>query len=75
MGSLDLGAPLASVINGFSYPGALFFALDASGNAQQTFTLPPLPAGQLIGLQGAIGQPTGAPCPLVLTAAFGISIL
>ena len=77
IGTVDVGTPplyqdLFLLMDGTQNPA---FSLGPNGTATQTFTLPILPpATQLGNIQGAILQPTGAPCFVVLTAAFFISV-
>ena len=58
-------------------PGALNaqFVLDGSGSAQQTTTLLGVAVGPLAHLQGYVVQPAGSPLPLVLTAAFYLTVV
>lgn len=80
IGIADVGTPplYADITLLFSgtvpgFPNNLFF-LNGAGTALQAFTLPSLPPGPLINLQGIVFQPVGAPCPAVLTAAFYIGV-
>ena len=78
MGLLDLGtAPSFSdvfiLLDGTQFPGSLLYNLNASGAATNAFNVSGIPSGTALSLQGLIGQPAGAPCPFVLTAAHRIS--
>jgi hypothetical protein len=53
-----------------SFPDSLFH-LTPAGTATQSFSLP---APASLTFQGAVFQAAGSPCPLVLTAAFGVTI-
>ena len=71
IGSLDIGTPPTHgdarlLIDGTMDPR---FILDAMGNAEQTFVVPPFP-GFLDNLQGLVFQPAGASCGVTTTAAF-----
>ena len=70
IGSLDLGAPLDFLFNGLAFPGSLVFVLDASGFAEQSFTLPPGLPGPFADIQGAVAAPGG----VVLTSAWSLSV-
>ena len=77
IGSLDIGtAPsfgdVSVLFNGLAGPLAPLFMLDATGNAQQNFSLGGLSPGLLFNVQGMVYQAAGAPSPVVLTAAFQI---
>lgn len=81
VGVLDIGTPplytdLVSIADG-TLPGALNaqFVLDGSGSAQQTTTLLGVAVGPLAHLQGYVVQPAGSPVPLVLTAAFYLTVV
>lgn len=77
-GIVDVGTPpffgdLSVIFDGMqpTLPGSLF-RLTPAGTAQQAFTVP---APMTLSLQGAIFQPPGSPCPVVLTAAFTVTVL
>jgi hypothetical protein len=73
-GSLDLGNPAAGLgdiivlIDGLSFPGAFFYALNAGGSATTAFSATTIPVGTEFAIQGFVVQP-GGPAPLVFTAA------
>jgi hypothetical protein len=80
-GILHVGTPptysdLVIVLDGTQpgFPGALF-QTSGAGTSSQTFAVPALPPGLLTSLQGAIIQPPGSTCPIVLAAAFHIIII
>ena len=77
-GIVDIGTPpfyadLFVIFDGTqaTLPDSLF-RLTAAGTAQQAFTLP---GPMTVSLQGAVFQPAGSPCPIVLTAAFTVTVL
>jgi len=78
-GSLDLGmavgfTDIEIVFDGTVFPQSLFLTLDPFGQLSQSSVIPASASGSSIGLQGAVIQPIGAPCSVVLTAAFEVSI-
>jgi hypothetical protein len=81
LGSADIGTPYGyqDVVlifdgNNPTFPGPLY-AMNASGSAYQTFSIPALPSGSPLGnLQGLVFQPAGSICSLVLTKAWTLSV-
>ncbi len=73
-GRLDIALPgLGVLFDGTLAPLSLLFTTGATGTATQSFTLPALPPGPVIDIQGGVIQP-GCFAPVVLTAAFRLSI-
>ena len=77
-GTLDVGTPplladLVFVFNGLVFPGSLFFVLDGSGSATQTFSLPAQMPGPFANLQGFVAQPGSPPCLGLFTATYALS--
>ena len=79
-GLVDLGtfptyADVVIVMNGTSagFPSVLY-RTGQFGTAEQSFSIPILPSGPLLSVQGLLFQPPNAPCSAVLTAAFSLSI-
>lgn len=79
-GILDIGTPPASadlfvLFHGGipTFPNALF-RLTPAGTAYQAFSVPAF-SGGVATLRGAVIQPPGSPCGIVLTAAFQLSFL
>ena len=69
LGSVDLGTPpnfqdIGVIFDGTVGAGSVFYRTDAMGLATQTFTLPPLPPGLFVPVQGLVIQTPG-------TSAFG----
>ena len=78
-GSLDLGMAIGFtdievVFDGTVFPQSLFLTLDPFGQLSQSSVIPASASGASLGLQGAVIQPVGASCSVVLTATFDISI-
>ncbi len=74
-GRLDLAFPTLNILfDGTMAPLNLFFTLGPTGIAVQSFTLPALPPGVFISLQGGVIQ-SGLGClvPVKMTAAFQLS--
>lgn len=79
LGSVDLGTPpnfqdIGVIFDGTVGAGSIFYRTDAMGLATQTFTLPPLPPGLLVPVQGLVIQAPGTSAfGSLFTAAFTLS--
>jgi hypothetical protein len=79
VGVVDIGTPpffadIDVFFDGASYPGSLFYVMSNSGAAVQVFSVPQTAQGLSIAVQGIVFQPSGSGCPVVLTAAFNVSV-
>lgn len=77
-GTIDIGTPplygdVTILLDGTTPPGNALWRLDVNGVADQTISLPNVPPGPLMAVQGFVFQPSG--CPVIATAAFYISVL
>lgn len=80
VGKIDIGSgpyysDLDFLFDGQNFPGNLLYVLSSGGTATQVFSVPQAASGASATFQGIVIQPGGSPCPLVLTAAFKVTVL